>query len=182
VALGLAAFLGWIALYPYRQGWKRALVSAGEEMPAPAPLLPRVRYRRIGVAVEFAGADDAVLAQAADLARSHGAEVLLVHVVEGLPADWHGAEAADEESRKDRTRMAALTEHLRAEGLPVRGLLGYGSPPEELTRLAREQELDLLVLGTHGHGFFADLALGQTVSPVLHRLNIPILVVPTLRH
>ena len=31
---------------------------------------------------------------------------------------------------------------------------------------------------THGHRFLADLALGQTVTPVLHRLNIPVLVVP----
>ena len=33
-------------------------------------------------------------------------------------------------------------------------------------------------MGTHGHGFFADLALGQTVSPLLHKLPIPVLVVP----
>jgi manganese transport protein len=181
VTLALTAFLGWIALYPSRTE-ARAMLPSPEEMPAAAPRLPHVQYRRIGVAVEFAGADDAVLAQATALARSHDAEVLLIHVVEGLSADWHGAEAADEESRKDRARMTALTEHLRAGGLRVHGLLGYGSPPEELTRLAREQQLDLLVLGTHGHGFIADLALGQTVSPVLHRLNIPILVIPTLRH
>ena len=34
-------------------------------------------------------------------------------------------------------------------------------------------------MGTHGHRLLADMALGQTVSPVLHRLTIPILVVPT---
>ena len=33
-------------------------------------------------------------------------------------------------------------------------------------------------MGTHGHRLLADLALGQTVAPVLHRLAIPILVVP----
>ena len=43
---------------------------------------------------------------------------------------------------------------------------------------AHARGLDLLVVGTHGHRFFADLALGQTVAPVLHRLAIPILVVP----
>jgi manganese transport protein len=77
--------------------------------------------------------------------------------------------------------MAGLVEHLRRAGLPAQGLLGYGDPPRELVRIAREQELDLLVLGTHGHRFFADLALGQTVAPVLHRLSIPILVVPTVK-
>ena len=33
-------------------------------------------------------------------------------------------------------------------------------------------------MGAHGHRFLADLALGQTVAPVLHRLPIPVLVVP----
>jgi manganese transport protein len=69
-------------------------------------------------------------------------------------------------------------EHLRKTGLHAEGVLGYGDPPEELVRLAIEQGLDLLVLGTHGHRFFADLALGTTVAPVLHRLPIPVLVVP----
>src|SRR5437764_1512888 len=75
--------------------------------------------------------------------------------------------------------MAALAQHLREEGLEVHGLLGYGNPAEELVRLAGQERLDLLVLGTHGHRFLADLALGSTVAPVLHRLTIPVLVVPS---
>jgi manganese transport protein len=75
--------------------------------------------------------------------------------------------------------MAALLEHLRAGGLHARGALGYGVPAEQLARLAREGEFDLLVMGTHGHRFLADMALGQTVAPLLHRLTIPVLVVPT---
>ncbi len=75
--------------------------------------------------------------------------------------------------------MSELVKYLQSEGLRAEGVLGYGEPPDELVRIARERKLDFLVLGTHGHRFFADLALGQTVSPVLHRLQIPILVVPT---
>ena len=85
----------------------------------------------------------------------------------------------DQESRDDRQRMADMVEHLRREGLPAEGVLGYGVPPEELTRIARERGFDLLVVGTHGHRLLADMALGQTVAPILHRLTIPILVVPT---
>ncbi len=58
-------------------------------------------------------------------------------------------------------------------------MLGYGDAAKELARLAREEHLNMLVLGTHGHGLLSDLALGQTVSPLLHRLAIPILVVPS---
>jgi manganese transport protein len=75
--------------------------------------------------------------------------------------------------------MSELVEQLQTGGMRAEGVLGYGSPPEELVRLTEERHLDLLVLGTHGHRFLADMALGRTVSPVLHRLTIPVLVVPS---
>jgi manganese transport protein len=173
LAVLLAAFLAWVGLYPYR-----AQPTPSPARP-PAPVLPEVRYRNIGVAVELAGGDDAVLAQAGALARTHGAPLLLIHVVEGPAANILGPAADDQESRTDRDAMADLVRHLRDADLAADGILGYGDPPGELVRIARGRGLDLLVLGTHGHRFFADLALGQTVSPVLHRLAIPILVVPT---
>jgi manganese transport protein len=172
-AILLAGFLGWLILYPLRARREEAVA-----VPA-APELSGVRYRRIGVAVEFEGGDDAVLVQAAALARTHAAALVIVHVVEGLGAAYYGAGTDDRESRADRNRIEQLVEHLKREGFRATGVLGYGQPPEELVRIAHEQQLDLLVLGTHGHRFFADLALGQTVSPVLHRLRIPVLVVPT---
>jgi len=174
IAVALAGFLLWVTLYPH--------YHPREAGPSPlaVPELSAVRYQRIGVAVEFAGGDNAVLAQAAAVARMHHAPLLLIHVVEGPGADFYGSATDDQESRTDRQRMGELIEHLKRQGLGAEGELGYGEPAAELVRLARERQLDFLVLGTHGHRFFADLALGQTVSPVLHRLQIPILVVPTM--
>lgn len=171
----LAGFLLWVILYPhyrYRYG------TAGPA-PLPVPELPAVHYQRIGVAVEFTGGDGAVLTQAAAVARLHRAPLLLIHVVEGPGADYYGSATDDQESRADRQRIGELVKHLQSEGLHAEGELGYGEPAAELVRIARERKLDFLVLGMHGHRFFADLALGQTVAPVLHRLQIPILVVPT---
>jgi manganese transport protein len=174
VALALAGFLGWVALYPW---WARRL----EARPGPVttPALPGVSYRRIGVAVELEGGDEAVLAQAAALARAQGAELVAVHVVEGPAADMYREAADDAESRRDRQLIGELVAHLRGQGLAASGALGYGTPSAELARLAREERLDLFVVGTHGHRFLADLALGQTVAPLLHRLTIPVLVVPS---
>ena len=173
LALALAAFLAWVALYPYRT---RAEVA---ERPKTTPELVPVAYRRIGVAVELEGGDDPVLAQAAALARAHSAELVAVHVVEGPAVAFHGPVAADQESRSDRRLMAELIAELRHRGLNAHGVLGFGKPAEELVRIALHQHLDLLVVGTHGHGFLADLALGQTVAPMLHNLPIPVLVVPS---
>ena len=171
----LAAFLGWLMVYP---AWARR----PEVVPAAAaPALPAIAYGRIGVALELTENDGAVLAQAAALARLYGAELTLVHVVDGPGGSFLGANADDQESRNDRTQISELVAHLQQKHLTVQGVLGYGRPPEELVRIAREQKFDLLVMGSHGHRFLADMALGETVAPVLHRLTIPILVIPTRR-
>lgn len=172
ITIVVMAFLGWVAWYPF------LVRRETETSPTVVPVLPAIRYRRIGVAVEFLEGDMAVLGQAAALARGHGAEMVVLHVVEGMSAAYHGPAADDQESREDRQRLAKLVEHLRGAGLTADGFLGYGNPPHELERLTRQQRLDLLVVGAHGHRFLADLALGQTVSPMLHRLTIPVLVVP----
>jgi manganese transport protein len=172
LTVALLTFLGWITLYPILVRREEAAA------PRPAPDLPEVSYRRIGVAVEFAAPDDAVLARAAALARREWADLILIHVVEGPGAAYHGPDTDDRESRSDRRQMGDLVEHLRADKLNAQGVLGYGDPVAELVRIAAEKRLDLLVMGTHGHRMLADLALGQTVAPLLHQLAIPILVVP----
>jgi manganese transport protein len=174
VLVGL--FLAWVTAYPYLRHEGRLA-----EAEAPLPPLPDVRYRLIGVGVDFGPSDAAILEHAASLARLHGSSLLIIHVVEGPGAAVYGAETADRESEQDREAMARLVGHLRDAGLPASGVLGYGGPPDEIVRLANERHLDALVLGTHGHGLIGDLALGHTVSPVLHQLAIPVLVVPTAR-
>ena len=128
-AVGLAVFLGWVTLYRHYR------VREAGPPPLTVPELPVVRYQRIGVAVEFTAADSAVLAQAAAVARVHHAPLLLIHVVEGLGADFYGPATDDQESRADRLRMGELVNHLLMEGLQADGVLGYGDPPGELVRL-----------------------------------------------
>jgi manganese transport protein len=172
VAALLALFLGWLMVLPL---WKRRPVIPA---PLPEPVLQAIHYQRIGVAVEFAGTDDHVLQQATALAQAHRAELIIIHVVDGAGASLLGSEADDQESRHDRQYMVRLVEFLGGKGLTAQGVLGYGVPAEELIRIAEQKKLDLLVLGSHGHRFLADMALGSTVDPVLHRLTIPVLVVP----
>ena len=40
----------------------------------------------------------------------------------------------------------------------------------------RHDPVDLLVVGSHGHGLVRDLLLGQTVDRVRHRLEVPMLI------
>jgi manganese transport protein len=46
-----------------------------------------------------------------------------------------------------------------------------------LIDFAASHEVDMLVMGSHGHRLIGDLIWGQTVDPVRHRVGIPVLVV-----
>jgi manganese transport protein len=134
-------------------------------------------YRRIGVALDNSPQDALPLRHAEALARGHGAELVLVHVVEGVGGQYHGPDAADRERRADQAYVEHLAEALRAKGLRVRGVLRFGNPAHELALTAEEEKVDLLVLGSHGHGFLGDRLFGETSGALRHAVHVPVLTV-----
>jgi len=139
--------------------------------------LSAARYSKIGVAVDYSDLDSKVLAHAITLARGHGAPLFLFHVVEGVSGQLFGNEAADEEARGDRERLDAIAAEIRAGGAHVTAALGFGSIPEEIIRLSRENGIDILVMGGHRHRGLKDVLLGATISTVRHALPIPVLII-----
>jgi len=51
------------------------------------------------------------------------------------------------------------------------------SPKREIVRYAREIRPDLVIMGAHGHGGLKDLIFGNTINPVRHALELPMLIV-----
>jgi len=180
VAAPLAALLAWMAVR--REGGALAApVAPVEEVAALAQANPKP-FRRIGVALEATAADSAALAEAIALASGHGAELVLMHVVEGVGGQWYGPQTGDLERRSDEEYLVALAERLRKDlagrGIAaVRHALGYGRMPRGLIELARAEDVDLLVMGGHGHRALGDVLHGETIQHVRHGLDIPILTV-----
>jgi len=142
-----------------------------------APELTESTYARMGVGLDHSERDVITLRHAAALARRHGAELVLLHVVEGVGGQVHGQDAADLERRTDQAYLEALARALQEGGVAARAVLCFGAPPLELSRAVEQEHIDLLVLGSHGHRLLADWFLGETAGPVRHAVKIPILVV-----
>jgi manganese transport protein len=142
-----------------------------------AEKIPEPLYRRIGVALDNSPRDAITLRHAAALARGHGAELVLVHVVEGVGGQFHGQDAADQERLGDQAYLEQLAVALREKGLVARPVLRFGNPAQELARAAADEGLDLMVLGSHGHGVVADRLFGETSGAVRHAVRIPVLTV-----
>ncbi len=114
-----------------------------------------------------------MLAEAVALAKTHRAELVLMHVVDGVGGTWYGTQTGDSESRDDETYLAALVRRLRSE-LPeqdvpaIDAVLGYGDASAEIVNIAREKGVDLMVMGGHGHRGLLDLLYGTTITGVRH--------------
>ncbi len=180
VTLSCIALLAWLFIEPL---WRKRLATTPDAVKAQQSAkqvvdgLHSPQYHRIGVALEHSPHDTAALSHAIALARSHHAELILIHVVDGVGGQVLGDETEDHESRSDRAYVAKLAETFIAQGIATRGLVRYGTPPEQLLAVIAEEGIDYIVLRSHGHGFLQDNFFGQTIDTIRHKANIPLLAV-----
>ena len=122
----------------------------------------------------------------ADLARSVGARVTLLHVLESHEAIPHGAPLAPPvrspgNPKAIEAARAQLEERSAAYGAGIRidlELLSGGDPAEEITGWASANAVDLIAVTTHGRTGLRRLALGSVAEGVIRRSRIPVLVLP----
>lgn len=136
-------------------------------------------YHHILIAVDLGDEAPQVIARATELARAGLARVTLMHVVEPIGYAYGGdipldlSEVTDNLTRSARERLHALARtHCPGAGVEVR----IGRPATEVHALAREQNVDLIVVGSHGRSGL-QLLLGSTANSVLHGARCDVLAV-----
>jgi manganese transport protein len=134
---------------------------------------------RIGVALEHKPGDAEILNRAISLAQTDPGrrELVLLHVVDSAMTVVHGDMTADLETGADAGYLDDLVQALHQKGFRASAVLLHGADPAgQLIDRLRNDPVDLLVVGSHGHGLMRDLLYGQTVDRVRHRLDIPMLI------
>ena len=96
---------------------------------------------------------------------------------ESAASRFLGPESSDQETREDLATLEDLADELRAGGHRVAVMLGHGDVKSELARMVGEADSELLVTGSHGHRWLADLVFGSTSSGLRHRVKCPVLIV-----
>lgn len=109
-------------------------------------------------------------------------EVHIVHVHPQIP--YPGAAAVAGKSAVQKylrdESLAALKvaeKELAKEGIDYTSAWVVGDVAEELARYVKAHGIALVVMGTHGHGALANLALGSVATKCIATLDVPILVV-----
>jgi len=135
-------------------------------------------YRKILIPLENSPADETILAHIKPLARTSGADLLLVHVADGWVArNFNQLQLAEsEEMKQDRAYLEARRSELAAQGFTCAAVLALGEPSDEIIKLAREKDVDLIAMTTHGHRFISDILYGATVDKVRHAVDVPVLL------
>lgn len=118
--------------------------------------------------------------RAFDLAQRHGAELLVVSVID--PKDLHqktGRVDIRWDEVRDRRHDAAqeLVARGRAVGVAVSFLVWTGDPGESIVSAAEAENIDLVVVGTHGRGPIGRLLLGSVSDHVVRNAPCPVLVI-----
>src|ERR687888_820187 len=124
-------------------------------------------------------ADETILTHIRPLARMAGATLLLVHVADGWVArNFNQLQLAEsEEMKQDRAYLEKRVRELTQEGFSCDAVLALGEPSDEIIKLAREKDIDLIAMTTHGHRFISDILYGATADKVRHSVDIPVLLV-----
>jgi nucleotide-binding universal stress UspA family protein len=149
-----------------------------------------IDLRRILVPTDFSPCSQNALAYGAALAEKFGAELVVLHVVQDLavfiPEAVLGAPPplppVQQFIAAARAALDRAIAGLGLSGVAVRGEVGEGPPAEEVVRLAREQAVDLIVMGTYGHTGLAHLLLGSVAERVVRRAPCPVLTVRRPEH
>lgn len=132
-------------------------------------------FTQIALALDYGDNDQNVLHYAMRLA-SPETKLVLIHVVESVSARMMGSEAHDYESRKDRDHIDEYVKLLEAKGYQATGILGYRNRSPEIARIIKENNCDLLVIGSHGHNTALDWLFGETINSVRHMIDIPVFI------
>jgi nucleotide-binding universal stress UspA family protein len=136
-------------------------------------------YKHILIPLENSAADETILTHIKPLARLTGAKLLLVHVADGWVArNFQQLKLAEsQEMKDDRVYLEARTRELTKEGFTCDAVLALGEPSDEIIKLARERNVDLIAMTTHGHRFISDILYGATADKVRHAVDVPVLLV-----
>lgn len=148
-----------------------------------------IAIQKILVADDFSEHGDVALKYAAEFARAFDAEVLLCHVVEGetvlahLPPGGEGYFPPNLTEVLTKQGRETGEQRLKDSGIAKGSVhLPVGKAFVEIVRLAKEQDVDLVMVGTHGRGAIGHMLLGSVAEKVVRKAPCPVLVVREGEH
>jgi len=94
--------------------------------------------------------------------------------VPNIPTGWYEAE-----QERAEARFAEITERTSDHGIETERILEVGKPAQTIVETIDAEEIDHVVMGSHGRRGVSRLLLGSVAETVVRRSPVPITVAPT---
>lgn len=147
-----------------------------------------IKITNVLVASDFSATSESALTYGREFARTFGATLHVLHVVENAMT-WVGPEAAgidfvqlqaerEAAARNALNRIAEDSEELKT----VTAVRMGNSPAFEIAGYAKAEGIDIIVIGTHGRGTIGHLLMGNVAEKVVRIAPCPVLTVHHPEH
>lgn len=176
IALACLALLGYVFIHPFisTKGKRRSQLPHG--LAVDFTEVESIKYRHIAVAIDFSGNDQQIIKSAINQGGK-SATYTFIHIVESAAAHYLGKNTMDYETQLDRDSLTKYQNNLKELGYKANIQIGFGHVAAEISRIIAAHDIDLLVMGVHGHKGFKDLVFGTTLDSVRHKVDVPLLIV-----
>ncbi|HUY18032.1 MAG TPA: universal stress protein [Candidatus Binataceae bacterium] len=141
-----------------------------------------MKIKRILVPTDFSDHSDRALDYAIDFARSHSAELVLVHAIEPVRytqvmPDVSESELQERYRARAVDQLAAWEQRTKRRYRRCRSQLESGIPYEVIANAAEKLKADLIIIATHGYSGLHHLFLGSVTERVVRIAKCPVLTV-----
>lgn len=143
----------------------------------------KTKIHRILCATDFSDVSRIVVPYSIELAAELNAELYVCHVIDLPTISVYGEAVFDPITQQQRFMDFARREiEKEIQDAPVETtpLVTIGHSTEEITRLASDYDVDLVVAATHGRSGLKRLFLGSVTARLMRILSCPILVLRTI--
>jgi len=145
-----------------------------------------MQIRSILLPTDFSDCANYALSYAASLARTFGASIICVHVIEpmvptvgysGMTEPLPIADITDQLEYSAERELPKLAEREEVAGLQVEEVIVHGEAASEIVRVSKERNVDLIVVSSHGRTGLGRILFGSTAEAVVRHASCPVLVV-----
>jgi nucleotide-binding universal stress UspA family protein len=143
-------------------------------------------YKRILVPTDGSESSRLAFSHAIKLAKISGAEIFLLHVTFTPQVYWgnnlaYGVTINEKELQELGNNIIEATLKDIETDSKVTTIIVSGSPAQKILKLINEKNIDLVIMGSHGHGPFSGAFLGSVSQRVLAKATCPVMVTKDLR-